>query len=347
MRIPSWLGDAVMAEPAISALAQRVGPRNLTLAGPLKLTELLAGGLEGARIAPARPGPEWREHDAAVLLTGSFRSALGAWRSGIGVRAGWSRDGRGWLLTHGARPPRERGRTPLGVGRRGGWPRLLPRPFGAACAELAAWLGAPVRRTRPRLRTSASARAARARRLRAGPCEALGRADGDYVLVNVGARPGSAKGYPAASWARTVNRLMAGGQRVVLAAGPGEEPVLEAMDTLLDPGALSLVDPRGGPVPDLGELAAWIERARLVITADAGPRHLAVALDRPLVVVMGPTDPRHTGDHLLGTELLRHPVPCGPCHLERCPLEGPDHHACMTSIGPDAVARRALGLLQG
>ena len=76
-----------------------------------------------------------------------------------------------------------------------------------------------------------------------------------------------------------------------------------------------------------------------MLTADSGPRHLAVGLERPLVVVAGPTDPRHTADHLERTALLRVRVPCGPCHRERCPLAGAEHHACMARVAPRGAAR--------
>jgi heptosyltransferase-2 len=344
IRLPNWLGDALMAEPAVSALAERVGPAHVTLAGPGPLLELLGSGggeLAAARRAGREPGPAWKGHDAAVLLTNSWRSALGAWRARIPVRAGWSRGGRGVLLTLAVTPPREVGRTPLGLGRPGRVPRYLPRPFGAAAGELAAWLGAPVRRTRPRLalpialQSEARERAAARRAARAWT-------EAPYALLNAGARPGSAKGYPPAAWTRVASLLLAEGLPVVVAAGPGEEAALAEMRAALGPGALFLSDPPA----DLAELAAWVAGADVVLTADGGPRHLAVALERPLVVVAGPTDPRHTADHLERTELLRARVPCGPCHRERCPLDGPKHHACMTRVAPEAVARAALELRQ-
>ena len=344
-RIPSWLGDAVMAEPALRALAERVGPGNLTLAGPTKPVELLGRGLPDAGRAAERPGPGgagWRGHDAAVLFTGSFRSAWDAFRAGIGVRAGWIRDGRGPLLTHGVRPPRELGRTPLGLGRLGPWPRVLPRPFGAACNELVGWLGCPVRSTRPQLLVTEEDRAARRARAERGGWTPD--PDEPYLLLNVGSRPGSAKGYPPELWAEVARGLLAAGRRAVLAAGPGEEAALGTVRSALAASGMGegrwlVLD---GPVAELGELLAWVEASSLVLTADSGPRHLAVALDRPLVVACGPTDPRHTADHLARTVLLREPVACGPCHRERCSLSDAAERRCLRSLEPSRWVESAL-----
>jgi heptosyltransferase-2 len=329
VRAPSWLGDLVMAEPALRELHGRYGER-LSIAGPGRLLELFDGRFTLARRIPTPEGgdrPEaWRGHGAAILLTGSFRSAWCAFRARIPVRAGWARDGRGWLLTHAPRPAREAGGTPLGLGRPGRWPRILPRPFGASCAELLGTLGIHVRDARPRLDPSPQAlEAARAR------LASFGIAAGEpFVAVNVGARPGSAKGYPPELWAAVVERMHERrGPPAVLVCGPGEEHAIAATLSTL---RLSKPHVWTKPAPSLHELLALISLASRLFTADTGPRHLAVATGTPVTVACGPTDPRHTADHLEQTLLLRTTVPCGPCHLEHCPLPPAIHHRCMRSL---------------
>jgi len=44
---------------------------------------------------------------------------------------------------------------------------------------------------------------------------------------------------------------------------------------------------------DLLTLAALIQRARLLVTVDSAPLHLAVATKTPQVVLFGPTNPLH------------------------------------------------------
>ncbi len=349
VRLPSWLGDLVMAEPAVRGVIdhlQRAGgsAAQVTLAGPRRLLPLLAGDLPGARrlAHEGRAGEEardWRGHDVALLLTGSFRSAWTAWRAGIPRRVGAARDGRAALLTDSLRPALERGGIPLGLGRAGHGRRFLPRPFGASCTELVGLVGVLVADSRPRLSVTDEADVMARERLLG-----LGLADGEgFVLASVGARPDSAKGFPAGSWAAALDGLAATGRPLVLVCGPGEEASLEATRAaLVHAHPRAVVDPPAGLV----ELAALCARASLVLTADAGPRHVAAAVGTAVVCVAGPTDPRHTADHTAGEELVRVQVPCGPCHRERCPLVGAPRHACMRTIDPRELVDRAVELLE-
>lgn len=333
VRAPNWLGDLVMAEPVLRAIDEAGGA---TLVGDAKLLTLFAGALPRCRRLSSDDPRDWRGHDAALLLTGSFRTALCAARAGIPVRAGAARDGRGFLLTHGIVPARERGATPLGLGRPGRRPRFLPRPFGSACVELAALVGVTVRDRVPRIAPDWSASERVRARLARGGIEPGAR----FLAVNVGSRPGSAKGAPAELWAAMLSALALRTELpCVLVCGPGEERALEEIALASRARIVSFTPP-----PDLAELAALFSLARAVVTADNGPRHLAVAVGTPVVAVLGPTDPRHTADHLRHTRLVRAEVPCGPCHREVCPLSGPAHKACFTRIDPDEVARAVLEL---
>jgi heptosyltransferase-2 len=341
VRLPSWLGDFVMAEPLVRALYGRLRRGALTLVARAAHLELLDGRFPGAgRIAADGDAAEahraWRGHDVALLCTGSYRSAWTAWRARIPRRIGFARDGRTLLLTDAVVPARERGATPLGLGLRGRGRRWLPRPLERSLAELAALLGVTVRDPRPRIEPSSDAMAA-ARERRA----ALGIAPGDpYVLANVGARAGSAKGYPVEGWAAVLCELARRGPPLVLVGGPGEEPAIEAVRARLE-GARALVDPPAR----LPELAAHCAEAALVLTPDTGPRHLARAVGAATLVLCGPTDPRHTAGERPRERLVRVAVPCGPCHREVCPLAGAEHHRCWTAIEPARIVEAALAML--
>ena len=91
----------------------------------------------------------------------------------------------------------------------------------------------------------------------------------------------------------------------------------------------------------LEDLKAMTERCALLLTNDTGPRHVAVALGRPVVTLMGSTDPRHT-HHLLDRQrVLWEDVPCRPCHQPTCAID----HRCLTRLMPERVVRAAGELL--
>jgi len=338
VRTPDWLGDLVMAEPTLRALERRVKELGgaLTFIGDPRLLEVFDGAFPGVDRATSADPRSWRGHDVALLLVNSFRSAWQAARAGVRERVGYARDVRGWMLTTSIAPAREAGGVPVGLGLHGRPPRYLPRPYGAACIELAAALGVSVSDTRPRLRPSARGAEACARRLRRAGVEP----GAPYVVVNVGSRPGSAKGYPAERWGAVLAALAPWREEsILLVCGPGEEAQLnEARKHAGQAATFACLD----PIASLPELVALCAGAKRVLTADAGPRHIANAVGARVVVVCGPTDPRHTADHLERTTLLRTPVECGPCHRERCPLHGVDELRCMRAIEPESVARAAL-----
>ena len=350
LRLPSWLGDLVACEPVVRAFARRWAedgaPERLTLAAPARLLALFDGRFEAARrLATDRgtgPGARaWRGHDLALLLDGSTRSAWRAFAAGIPRRVGFARGAKGLLLTDAIVPARELGATPPGLGRAGRFPRWLPRPFGSACAELAALLGVPVVDRAPRLEVDERARTEALARLARG-----GLREGEpFVLANAGSRPGSAKGLPPEVLARALDALAEElALPVVLACAPGEQA--RARETALRCArarTLLLDEP---PSP-LAELVALSSLARLVVGADGGARHVAVAVGTPVVAVCGPTDPRHTAEHLARTRVVRVEVPCGPCHREVCPIARDGERACFRRVDAGEVAAAALGLLRG
>jgi len=343
VRLPSWLGDFVMAEPALRALDSALPRGNLTLIGLAPHLELLARRFTTARrvalAARDADAPEhYGGHDLALLFTGSFRSAWAAFRARVPRRVGFARDGRGFLLTDTLAPARERGGVPLGLGRAGRGRRFLPRPLTRSLAELLGLLGVPLAHPEPRLDVEPEALAhARARRAAAGL-----EPDAPFVLVHAGARPGSSKGVPPGllfAGARLLARR--GAMAFVLVAAPGEEAALEALAGELGGPRVAVLRT---PAALLPELVAHTAEARLVWSGDSGPRHLARALRRPVLVVAGPTDPRHCA---LGARerLVRAPVPCGPCHRERCPLAATEQLRCYARITPDELVEASQELL--
>jgi ADP-heptose:LPS heptosyltransferase len=65
-------------------------------------------------------------------------------------------------------------------------------------------------------------------------------------------------------------------------------------------------------------LIALLKETDLFIGNEAGPMHLAAALDRPVVAIIGPTRPELTGPFGREALIIRKPVSCSPCRERNC-----------------------------
>ncbi|MFN0057048.1 MAG: glycosyltransferase family 9 protein [Planctomycetota bacterium] len=375
MRLPTWVGDAVMAIPALRALRRRFPAARVALIGGAHLEHLLAGaqihddylalprGRVGARAAIDLLRP--LHADLAVVLPHSFRAAWETLRAGIPLRVGYAREWRRPLLTHSLAPHRRREkiaftarlklnalaglgklskRAWLGAVRRS--PPLLaerrraediiPVPMVAQYLELVSVLGATADGQGPRLTVSVAARAAG----EAAFAKLGVGTDVQLLAINAGASFGGSKVYPLSILARAVDALCEStGLRPLLLCGPGEESLTAQLEALLTTPAYSTAR----ALLSLDSIQWALTRCRLLITTDTGPWHIANALGTPSVVLMGPTDPRYTASHLRQSIVLREDVPCGPCHLKSCPFA---HHRCMTGITPERVVEAGHALLR-
>ena len=102
------------------------------------------------------------------------------------------------------------------------------------------------------------------------------------------------KDWPAERWAEVVDRLWEEhGLRAVLVGGRSAREV--AAEQII------LARARHRPVSVLGsglrKLVAILDASALVISPDTGPLHLAVALQRPVVSLIGYSDPRRVGPY--------------------------------------------------
>ena len=93
---------------------------------------------------------------------------------------------------------------------------------------------------------------------------------------------------------------------------------------------------------DLTKAVAILSQVDLLVTNDTGPAHIAAALNRPTLVIFGPTNPLTTGPLSQHAEIVREPPDCAPCMLRDCPID----HRCMTAISPSQVFERAVTMLK-
>jgi heptosyltransferase-2 len=121
--------------------------------------------------------------------------------------------------------------------------------------------------------------------------------------------------------------------------GPGEEAIAADVAARVGPPVVATHD----AVARWPEAKAILARSALLLTTDAGPRHVAAALGVPVVCVMGPTDPRWSlGDRATTTVVRNEALWCLGCHLKSCPIG----HGCMRDLPPEAVAQACLARLR-
>ena len=341
VRTPNWLGDIVMALPAIAAVRAAHPDAHLALAAPAAFAPFCAAvpGVDavvplagsGIRAIGAHAGAlAAGAFDVAILFTNSFATALAASRAGIAERWGYDRAWRGRLLTRAipVTPRRPRGSPDPGATPAPGPSSTGPHHSAyylrlVASLDMAPVAGASVLVPVP------AAGAGQAETLLAAAGVAAGTR---LVGFAPGAAYGSAKRWPPERVAEAIARLVAAGARAVLVGAAGDREIARAIQSALEPAARpSVVDLVGAT--DVKTLMAVLARCDVVVANDSGAMHVASAVGRPVVAIFGPTDERATaplGPHTL----VRHDVWCRPCLLRACPID----HRCLRGVAAADVA---------
>lgn len=306
--LPSWLGDTVMSTPTLRLLRGALPGSIIMGLGRPGMRDLLAGDdlLDDVIEADARRlmGPAKvagrlmpLRLDAALLLPNSFSTAMTVRMAGVPIRVGYDRDARGLLLTHKLAPPKRSpprwktagyepvsavdyylslGRCLLGALREAGW------AVRAHDAPVRLELGV----------TDGQDRDARDVLARAGVDDGA-----PFALLNPGGN-NPAKRWPVERFAAVAHHLIATHrERVLINGSPGEREVVSLIrDAIVlnhpeDESRIACLTELGITI---GALKGVVARARLMVTNDTGPRHLAAAFGTPCITLFGPTDPRWT-----------------------------------------------------
>ncbi len=288
------IGDFVMATPAIRAIRQGFPGAHLTL-----LTNPQSEGL--ARSCPYldailtfdlhayRPGGRstgWRAWKNFLSLTADLRRQRFDLAVNLYQVATWAGTIRMWLLFAGIRADQTAGRS---SGGRGFFFRIRspdrPHEIDAQLA-LAAALGCPADDGHPELWIPEASRQSAAARLReAGLSERE-----PFAVLNIGSNRPEAR-WPQEKAAVIAREIHGGtGLRILLTGDATEADLANALTVELADCVRSLAGRT-----DILELAAILERAKVMVTTDSGPMHMAAALGTPLVALFGPADPAHFG----------------------------------------------------
>ncbi len=327
VRAPNWLGDLVMSTPGFRALRAAHPDAHITLHVREPLLPLMDGAPWFDAVLPLRS-----YHAGALAMLGEARALRAAGRFDLGIcipdswsslllmRAagvrevvGYERAGRGGLLHRRVRMPADAGPG-----------RLVARERHVL--GLMEAVGAPARGSQLELFTTADEEARADSALAAKGVDP----EAGCVALAPGASYGTSKQWPANSFARVGDEVLARGLQVVVLGAPGEEPLAaQVAGAMAGPAAVL-----AGEL-DPGALKAVIRRMRILVCNDAGARHVAVAFGVPSVVMLGPTSLAKTDWNLDRVRVVETDVDCRPCYARDCPID----HRCMIRLTPDRVTR--------
>ncbi len=162
--------------------------------------------------------------------------------------------------------------------------------------------------------------------------------DRPFIAINAVTR-WATKDWEPARFGRTANLLLQAGTPIVFTGAPADRQAIDAIAQ-----HLPTPPPRLDGRTRLKGLAEICRRARVVLTTDTGPMHLAAAMGTPVVALFGPTSPGRTGPHGPGHQVLRSNLDCSPCFKRRCETQQYEPHACMLRLDPEIVAATVLRL---
>lgn len=336
--LPNWIGDVVMATPAVRAVREHFpNARLLAVCKPYVADTLAGSPWFDDTILFDRNGPRCRRFlavarrlqaertDTAVLFPNSFRAALLARFGGCRQVVGFARYFRDALLSRRLYPVRNTDGRPK------------PIPAIDDYNRIVQLLGVPQPGHRMELfTTQADEHAADAAWSQLGL-----RRYGTVIGLNPGGAFGAAKHWPTTHFASLARTLAGrGGCGVLVLCGPTERETAKTIAAQGDhPAVVTLADT---PL-SLGLTKAAVRRLGLLVTTDSGPRHFAAAFGVPVVTLFGPTHIGWTETYFPKAIHLQKSMPCGPCQQRTCPL---GHHRCMVDLMPTEVLAATDRLLR-
>jgi heptosyltransferase II len=328
IRATNWVGDAIMALPALRAVRAKFADAHIAIVarpyvGDLYreqniCDELVAYDPKGEhrgwqgreRLAKELRG---RKFDVALLFQNAFDAAWLTWRAGVPERIGYARDGRSFLLTKAVPVPkpgdisRHERFYYLELLRRAGWIDGLGDD-----AHITLQVPEPARQ---RAEQTLAENGARPGVLR--------------IALGAGASYGSAKCWPPERFAKTLNEIrQERDAEVILFGTVNEQAVSAAIAGGLRRAPIDLT----GKTP-IAELPALLSQCHLFLGNDSGAMHVAAAVGLPVVAVFGSTDPDGTAPVTPRRTIVQQKPYCSPCFLRRCPTD----HRCMTAVTAEMV----------
>jgi heptosyltransferase II len=331
IRGTNWIGDAVMTLPALASVRKTFPEARISILAKPWVADVYrlcphvddiiffeSPGRHDGIIGKIRLANELRgrRFDAAILFQNAIEAAIISRLAGIPIRAGFSTDGRGWLLTHAVK--RTRAIQSIHQTR-----YYLEMVKALGCQPVS-----------PDIRLAPE----RDDRIAAGEIlQRLGLADDILIGLAPGATYGAAKKWHPERFAAIADRLADALSARVLLFGSAADR--DSTGQVAGHARHPLVDLAGKT--NLRDAMAVMACCQLFISNDSGLMHVAAALGIPTVAIFGSTNPVTTGPVGRRTMVVRQGVPCSPCLKTTCPTD----FRCMEQITVEdvyAAARRVL-----
>jgi heptosyltransferase-2 len=362
VRSVNWLGDSVMAMPALLRLREARPDAHIALLTHERLADLwrahpavdsILTFASGDGVFPVAKRLRGEAFDLGIAFPNSARAAFELWLGGVPIRVGYAGGLRRLLLTRSVTAPggvkgmRKKSTDEI--------QRLIQSPGSPVdhggyqlsdhhihhYLRLVEVLGANPAPLPPLISVTQEECREVAARLGLSPALNQGK---PLFGLNPGAQYGMTKRWPPERYiaaAIEIQRrtgcvwVVVGGEIDAALAGRIAAEIQAAGNAVNLAGATKLRD-----------LCAVFNLCRVVLTNDSGPMHVAAAVGVPVVVPFGSTSPELTGPGVPGDRrhrCLSAGAACSPCFLRECPVD----FRCMNGIGVEAVVAAVIDAASG
>lgn len=340
VRLPNWLGDAVMATFALEILLKAFPNAYFYFVGSkvsialfrhyenITLIEDVTKESKNRFFALYKLAKEIPSCDFAFTLQNNFLSALLLVFNGAKFRVGFSKEMRKILLSYAPKRPKKMHETMR-------YATLITQALEFKK------IAAPKIESKLYLKPSEIA---------INLPESF--KDSKILGINAGAAFGSAKRWSESYFAQTAMYFLRQNYKVILFGVASENAINTAiLDAIEKPYIKSVLNLSGKT--NLQELMAYFLCLEVLLTNDSGPMHIAVALNVKTLALFGPTRSDETGPfnapnaEIISLQTFNSPLSCAPCMQRKCPLkeDSKEYHACMKNLTPNLVIPKIQSLI--
>lgn len=366
IRIPNWLGDAVMATYALEILFLRFPKAHFYLVGSSVSIALFAHYSRVSVIEDQSKKARFRilslyslaksipPCDLGFTLQNNFLSALLLFFNGVRFRVGFDTEMRSFLLTLHPKKPKN-----LHEALR--FSTLIESALYSPKFQKFQAYNNPTNSETPNTIPTPAPKLY----LNPPSKQAITQAtlpkhfkDSKIAGINAGAAFGAAKRWEESYFALVIESLLYLDFKVILFGVESEnainEKILKSLQEIphLPQNSLENVLNLSGKTT-IESLMAYFVQLDFLLTNDSGPMHIASAFGIPTLALFGPTNAQETcpfnakNAYILSLETLGQPLQCAPCMKRTCPLpkDSAGFHACMRHLTPNLVITKIQSII--